>query len=74
MGISAREQGEMGKEMGASTLSKASMEAVLEKPGDFETVATIHLLRKNGRIFVNWTADEEQVRVIVERMLKGAGL
>ena len=50
------------------------MEAVLEKPGDFETVATIHLLRKNGRIFVNWTAEEVLVKQLIERMLRGIGL
>jgi len=58
----------------ARYLSKASMEAVLEKPGDFETVATIHLLRKNGRIFVNWTAEEVMVKQLIERMLRGIGL
>jgi hypothetical protein len=50
------------------------MEALLEQPGDLTVVATIRLMRKNRRIFVEVESDEGISRRVLKKALRWASL
>ena len=50
------------------------MEQLLEQPGDLTVVATIRLMRKNRRIFVEVESDEGISRRVLKKALRWASL
>ena len=46
------------------------LEAILEAPGDLESVATIRVMRKKGHVFVEMEADGSLSRHTLKRMMR----